>query len=277
MIDDPKALTPIEQRGDVWVKRDDKFVIAGVPGGKVRTCWHLSQGAKGLVTAGSRASPQVNIVAHIARHLGVPCRVHTPEGELSPEVLAAKAAGAEVVQHRAGYNSVIIARARDDAKARGWTEIPFGMDCQEAVEQTRKQVASLIPLVDKIKRIVVPVGSGMSLSGILHGMLDYNIRIPVLGVAVGADPIKRLETYAPQSNDEDLYATGRELAWRDMVEMTRSEYDYHTPFKNPVWRGITLDPVYEAKATPFLKPGDLLWVIGIRQTFVAPDKEYTPS
>jgi hypothetical protein len=134
--------TPVERRGNVWVKRDDLFSVAGVSGGKVRSCWHLAQGATGLVTAGSRSSPQVNIVAHIAKALGIPCRVHTPAGDLSPEVLSAQAAGAEVVQHKAGYNNVIIKRARDDAKAQGWREIPFGMECTEAVTQTRGQVSA---------------------------------------------------------------------------------------------------------------------------------------
>lgn len=265
-VSDPLALTPVEQKGDLWVKRDDKFTIAGVQGGKVRTCWHLSQGATGLITAGSRMSPQVNIVAHIAKRLGVPCRVHVPQGELSPEVVAARNAGATVMQHKAGYNNVIVARAKEDAKNTGWREIPFGMDCQEAVQQTRRQVQN-IP--DGVKRIVMPVGSSMSLSGVLHGLLDCNRDIPVLGVCVGAEPRKRLHTYAPESGT--LLENGSAKDWVDMVDLVQSTYDYHDPFKQPVWRGITLDPIYEAKCIPYLEPGDLLWVVGIRQTFAQPD------
>jgi len=277
-VTDPKALTPVEKHGDVWVKRDDKFIVGGVPGGKVRTCWHLAQGAKGLVTAGSRSSPQVNIVAHIAQKLGIPCRVHTPEGELSPEVLAAKAAGAEVVQHRAGYNSVIISRAREDAKRLGWADIPFGMDCWEAVQQTRGQAANL---PREAKRIVIPVGSAMSLSGLLHGLLDIGWKVPVVGVVVGADPNDRLNKYAPITNDyssmweeadSDVMVNIRDTHWKDMVTLVRSPLDYHQPYKDPYWRGIALDPIYEAKSIPFIEPGDLFWVIGVRQTFMQPDK-----
>ena len=69
------------------------------------------------------------------------------------------------------------------------------MECQEAVEQTRLQVAN-IP--KSTKRIVVPVGSGMSLCGILHGLQDVGLgHVPVLGIVVGASPIKRLTKYAP--------------------------------------------------------------------------------
>lgn len=48
--------TPIQSIGGIWLKRDDLFEIAGVRGGKVRTCWRLSQGSVGLVTAGSRCT-----------------------------------------------------------------------------------------------------------------------------------------------------------------------------------------------------------------------------
>ena len=85
MVSSYEGLTPIETHGGHLVKRDDLFSIGGVNGGKVRTCWHLAQGAKGLVTAGSRQSPQVNIVAHIAKKLNIPSRVHMPRGKLSPE------------------------------------------------------------------------------------------------------------------------------------------------------------------------------------------------
>lgn len=250
--DSTPDLTPVDwiPGPDVWVKRDDAFAFAGVRGGKVRTCRVLSEGATGLVTAGSRQSPQANIVAQIARRLGVPCRVHTPEGELSPELLAARDAGAEIVQHPAGYNNVIVARAREDAAARGWREIPFGMECEEAVRQTSAQVRNL---PDDARRLVVPCGSGMSLAGILHGLCATGNEIPVVAVVVGADPEKRLDRYAP-------------MDWRGRVTLVRSDLDYHA--HAPVTRigDVDLDPVYEAKCLPYLQPGDCLWVVGRRQT-----------
>ena len=241
-------LTPIEEHEGILVKRDDMFTIGGVSGGKVRTCWHLAQGAEGLVTAGSRQSPQVNIVAQIAKRLGIPCHAHTPEGVLSPEVKMAKDAGAKIIQHKAGYNNVIIARAREDADALGWTDIPFGMECEEAINQTRLQVRN-IP--KSVKRIVMPVGSGMSLAGVLHGLKDCKLKIPVVGVRVGADPVPRLDEYAPKG-------------WRDMVTLVDSGIDYHTPAPQQHLGTIKLDPIYEAKCLPFLTDGDLFWIVGIR-------------
>lgn len=245
-------LTPVERHGDFWIKRDDLFNIAGVCGGKARTCWHLAQGAPGLVTAGSRMSPQVNIVAQIANHLGIPARAHTPNGELSPELLDAQAAGCEIVRVKPGHNSVIIARARADSAARGWREIPFGMECEAAIKLTRAQVAN-VPR--DIKRLVIPVGSGMSLAGVLWGLKDCGLNVPVLGIRVGADPCKKLAKYAPPD-------------WASMAKLIESGSDYHKPADTSRWCDIALDPIYEGKCVPSLKPGDLLWIVGIRRTAV---------
>ena len=247
-------ITPVEQYEDYFVKRDDLFCIAGVRGGKARTCWELSQGANGLVTSGSRQSPQANIVAHIANKLNIPCHVHTPLGKLSPELISAQAVGAEIIQHKAGYNNVIIARAREDALKLGWREIPFGMECSEAIHQTEKQV---INIPSNINRIIIPVGSGMSLAGLLNELIIYNLEhIHVLGIQVGADPIKRLNKYAP-------------IGWQTQCQIIKSDLDYHTKSeecyidKN---KSVLLDPIYEAKCLPFIQLNDLLWIVGIRQT-----------
>lgn len=247
-------LTLVEARGSYWFKRDDLFEAYGVNGGKVRTCLALSQGASGLITAGSRMSPQVCIVSYIAKGLKVPCRVHVPSGPDTPELMLAKSNGAEIVRHNPGYNSVIIARAREDAESVGWTNIPFGMECKEAVRQTSKQVQNL-PF-GKFKRIVVPVGSGMSLAGILEGLVQYEKDVPVLGVVVGANPDKRLGKYAP-------------FFWQMMVRLKKSELDYHTEVVENSFEGVVLDPIYEAKCIPFLEKGDLLWIVGIRKSALA--------
>lgn len=245
------ALTPVEIINGVYCKRDDLFVCNGVAGGKVRTCLALAHGAAGLVTAGSRSSPQVNIVAHIAQHLGIPARAHTPCGQLLPELVDAQAHGCEIIQETPGHNSVIIARAREDAKARGWVEIPFGMECYEAVRQTRGQVRN-VPR--DVRRVIMPVGSGMSLAGVLWGLQDAGLsHVPVVGTVVGASPVKRLEQYAPS-------------AWRQRVSLQPAGMDYHDAKPGAIGH-LMLDPFYEAKAALTIwQPGDLFWVVGIRAT-----------
>src|SRR5260221_118971 len=190
--------TPIETGADMWLKRPDLYQFAGVRGGKVRSCRRLPVGAKMLITASSRHSPQMTIVARIAERMNIPARCHLPAGKETEEMVLAAQAGAILVTHRPGYNTTIIARAREDAHA--WPdakEIPFGMKCLPAVLETAEQVRNLPPYIG---RIVVPVGSGISLAGILTGINTYRpdlMDIPILGVQVGADPIKPLNTFAP--------------------------------------------------------------------------------
>lgn len=273
-MSDPDGLTPIQrvkwEGKTILLKRDDTFHINGVRGGKVRTCWFLSQGAKGLITAGARHSPQVAIVARIAKTLGIPCRVHVPRGDATSEIISAEKDGAEVVRHFPGYNTVIISRAREDASVgSGWVEIPFGMECQEAVTQTRKQVESINTVWGGCKtapwpkRIVVPVGSGMSLAGILWGLSDYGLNIPVLGVSVGAEPTERLDRYAPPD-------------WRQRCVLVRSEIGYNKEHEEDILisKGyhVALDTIYESKCVSFLEHGDLFWIIGHRDKL----PEYLP-
>jgi hypothetical protein len=245
------ALTPVQRVGKIWLKRDDIFETCGVNGGKARACFALAQTASGgLVTASGRRSPQGVIVAAIARRLGLASRVHTALGGLTPELEEACLFGAEIIFHRPGYNSVIIRRALDDAAMTGWTIIPFGMECAEAVELTARQVINLPAAAG---RVVVPVGSGVTLAGVLVGLAQMGRRLPVLGVIVGADPTRRLEVWAPPG-------------WRDMVELTQSTLAYQrTPSETLLGR-IALDPLYEAKCLSFLQTDDCLWVVGHRRT-----------
>lgn len=252
----PKNITPVQKKGSMWLKRDDLFVINGSRGGKARSCYAICKkgiedGYKGFVTAGSKKSPQVQIVSFLAKMYNVPFRAHIPSGEYGYEIKVAIDNGAEIIQHKAGYNNVIVARAREDAEQKGYLNVPFGMECEEAVYQTATQVANLkgIPF----KRLVVPVGSGMSFSGILWGMEYFGLRQPVLGVQVGAEYHKRLEKYAP-------------VWWKDtnQVKIVKSGYNYHDYYPNNKVEDVVIDPIYEGKCLDFLEDGDLLWCVGIR-------------
>lgn len=255
--DDPvlTELTPIEEHpfgdGTIWLKRDDKFEIGGANGGKVRACWALSQGAVGLVTAGARQSPQMQIVARIAHHLDIPCRCHIPAAPTqkpTPEMQDAEAHGAELVHIPYGYNTHIISKAKNDEKLKdGWTYIPFGMESTDAMNCTRGQVRNIPP---DAKRIVIAVGSGMSAAGLLWGLQDANLNVPVLGVRVGAEVEKRLNKFAPPN-------------WANMMEVVTPGVDYKKPVQADV-NGVVLDPIYEAKCFKFLQPGDLFWIVGRR-------------
>jgi len=244
------SLTQIDHVGEIFVKREDLYKISDVSGGKARSAFYLAKGSIGLVTAGARQSPQIGIVASIAKYLNIPCAVHTINGSITPELQFAIDNNAIMNVHtETWHNNVIICKAKIDAEKRGWTNIPFGMECWDAIKQTMMQVKN-IPL--EVKRIVMPVGSAMSLCGVLQGIKYFKRDIKVVGVQVGADPFKRIKTYAPYD-------------WSNMVAIVKSPLAYHTPYENNTYEGIILDNIYEAKCIPYLKKGDLLWIVGIRK------------
>jgi hypothetical protein len=91
----------------------------------------------------------------------------------------------------------------------------------------------------------------MTLAGVLTGLKRDGRQLPVLGVLVGADPRARLSTWAPYD-------------WEANVGLVRSALSYGQYAEHTNYRGLELDPIYEAKCLPFVKPGDCLWVVGIR-------------
>lgn len=266
MDDHTPDLTPIEVVGGVMLKRDDLYTLAGIRGGKVRACHHLAthgpEPCEGLITASARKSPQAQIVARLAHRLGVPARCHMPTGPLTEEMEDMVAHGAELVQHPAGYNNVIIARARADHAAHPtWRHIPFGMEHPAAMGCTRAQARGLAKQFGapgappRPRRVVVCVGSGMSAAGILHGLRDIGWGgMPVVGIRVGADPTKRLDRFGP-------------FAWHEQMRLVdvTPEVPYHTAVEARIG-DIVLDPHYEAKCLEFVRRGDLFWVVGIRTT-----------
>lgn len=241
-------LTPItferSGRGLIYFKRDDMFQWAGAWGGKARSCRAiLPEAVEGIVSGGSRVSFQATVVADIAKFKEVSCRFHAPSGEIKEgPLMEAKARGVEIVQHKPGYSSVVFARARVDALERGWFFVPPGLALHTTAAATSTQVKK-IP--KGVKRFVVPVGSGMTLSGVLQGLQRLKKKYEVLGVQVGADPSKRLDEFAPEG-------------WRGMCEIVKPKDSFKTKAEND--RGF--NPYYEGKCLSFLKAGDLLWVVG---------------
>lgn len=241
--------TPIQLIGGVHVKRDDLCEFAGVNGAKVRVIRKLAQGASGIITAGPRASSQIYIAARVAAAMGIPCRCHVPQGATTPHMEDALAHGAEIVRHKAGYNNVLQARAEADHKTHPERAlVPLWLRCPLTVEGTRRQCVN-VP--HNAKRAVVVAGSGMTLAGVLWGLRDLGLDIPVVGVMVGADPTKTLDTFAG-------------FGWWRRCNLVESPLDYKGRVEGAFLGDIALDPGYEAKCLQFLEPGDLFWVAGNR-------------
>jgi len=88
---------------------------------------------------------------------------------------------------------------------------------------------------------------------VLKGLHEKGLKTRVLGVWVGRKPEANLDKYAPEG-------------WSKMCELVESELEYKDFAPDVMLGGLRLDEIYEAKCLPYLKRGDLFWVVGIRQT-----------
>ena len=258
-ITDPAAITPIQALGDrIWVKRDDLFSCNGARGSKARSVLRLAEDAKrrgvGLVTGASRDSTMVARLPRVAQHAGVECRIHVGRSNaLSVEEQDAVAHGADLVKHAdVAYLKRMLERAEKDAAARRWTFVPFGVDCETHAAEIRRQV---VDIPAGCRRVVMAVGSGMAISAVLAGLADCGRGdMPVLGVRVSSKPVDALlDRRAPAD-------------WRERVTFVAPTSKYETPATVTTWRGIQLGPFYEAKAAPYVREGDLFWLIACRAT-----------
>lgn len=248
-------LTPIEKHNDIYVKRDDLYKIYNSQGGKARSAYQIisnaiQNGYNNFVTAGSRVSPQCEIVSDVCEGLNVHCHLFMPRGKdtsvlkhISQNKLS------ELHRTKVGYNSVICKWALDYAVENDFYYVPFGMECKENIEVTQHQVAN-IP--KEVKRIVVPVGSGMSFISICNGLELYEMYdIEVLGVSVGKDVKKNIQKYLNAPHVK--------------YKIVKSDLEYHKEAKDYIIGNLELDKIYEAKCLPYLKANDCLWVVGKRQ------------
>lgn len=248
-------LTPVEyiDSMNVYVKRDDLFTVFGMHGGKSRAAYQIinqlkNKGYNDIVTAGSRHSPQCEIVSYICENLNLNCHVFMPFGEETSVIKnISKNSRTKIIRVKPAYNNVLSSKSLKYANENNFGYVPFGMECKENIDITCNQVLN-IP--NEVQRIVVPIGSGMTFCSIINGLLKHNINKPILGVQVGKDPKLVIKKYAPLSKFVDY-------------TIIKSSVDYSISVNHSVGT-ISLDPIYEAKCFDYLKANDLLWIVGRR-------------
>lgn len=246
-------LTPVQQVGNIWLKRDDLWQgQAPAKGGKSRTAAIICRraleiGFRDICAAVDRNSSVPAMLSRVCKYYSVGLHIWLPaaKGELPPVFVEAKTNGATLYEISPGYMSVRRKRLRDHVKANEGraVEIGIGLIWEDwGYSATAAQTANVQELFDagKIDRVVVPVGSGGMLRGIIQGLPN----VPILGVCCGNPP----SIYLPPT-----------------VELVRAEKDFHSTVTASIG-DVVLDPVYEAKCLPFLSDGDLLWIVAHRST-----------
>lgn len=239
---------------NVFLKRDDTHEWNGARGTKARfmkAYVEAHPGTKGFVMASSAFSPQVLRMTRACNALKLPCIAFVPPGELGYDVRIAKQEGCDVRQGAEANVSELNRHASVEAWRTGFTRLPFSFRCTEVLSTLHDEVMNL-----PRGRLVVPVGSGMTLAAILcalHGTGKHRKR--VLGVYVCQDPSITLDVYAPES-------------WRDTTELVSAGVPYPTEGSTKSVGGVVIDRVYESHCIPFLRDGDVLWLVGCAQKYV---------
>ena len=263
------GITPVECCGGVYYKRDD-LALSGIPadhpnGSKMRQFLHMVQWAPDnapiIVGCSSTSAMQV-YAASAAALLGRSAHIFVPQRKTpSRSTQWAVSMGVDVQYVRPGYLSVIRKRARDfsaqypDGAVR-W-DVAYAV--QDAAEQT-------VNIPAHVHRLVVPVGSGLTLAGVLLGLANQGrTDVRVKGVAVSplatAEGVRAVYTRASVAQHGEEYDhAGRCPKFR--LKQHAEKYD--TPVVGTLPGGELLDPYYAAKAVPWVSEGCCLWVPGVR-------------
>lgn len=238
------GLNLIEQYDNRYILRLDKRNTCGLYGDKARIAYEISKGQKGIVTCGSRESIQTVAFAEVCDILNIPCDIHIPKGKNTDSILKLENTKCNIIREKVGYNNVLNAHARDNAKEKGYKFVRLGMLCDEAYTLIGQNVDLIIPYINDIKRIIIPVGSGTTLIGIANELYWRNINIPIVGVMCGMDATKNII----------------QNTFNDNIILIKSDVDYHTK-QDIKFYGITLNPIYEGKCVPYIQDGDLFYIV----------------
>jgi 1-aminocyclopropane-1-carboxylate deaminase/D-cysteine desulfhydrase-like pyridoxal-dependent ACC family enzyme len=282
------VLTPVEDRGGRWYKREDLHLGAhGVNGAKLRACQHLigeaqRAGHTRVVTAASVLSPQSPMAAVVSREHGMRCTVINAAG--SPATFArhqtmmiAAENGADFLSVPVGFNPYLQQRARQLADETGAYLLRYGITPDPAADRATlsrfhatggNQVANLPP---GVRTLVLPFGSGNSAAGVLFGLARHPAqakrlhRVVLMGIGPNRQEWLRtrladlgVDRYPCPVEHVDLHGTGF-ARYQDKMPETRD--------------GIRFHPTYEGKIVRYLdraaprwwqaRDGStILWIVG---------------
>lgn len=192
-------LTAALGTGPLLVKRDD-LTGFGVAGNKTRALEYLigdalRDGAEVLVACGGPGSNFIAAAAMAARAAGLGCEIvlwGDPTG--APNVELARAAGARIrctgssdrdeVELLAAERAaeLTVAGTRAVAVPRGGSTAVGALGFASAAAELAAQLS------ERPSCIVLPVGSGGSCAGLLAGLADTDLDVPVVGVSVSRPP-----------------------------------------------------------------------------------------
>lgn len=252
-----EGITPVERMGNFYVKREDLAFWRSPDhpsGSKVRQYLKMAEACElsrfnypPCIVGCSANSCQQIYVASTAMLLETKGIIYVPGRKVKSSATAyCESIGAEVVEVRPGYLSVVRARAKARAKELGQV---VQWNPQLAIEDT---AAQCVNIPEDVKRIVVASGSGLTAAGILRGlsqMKRYGVSLVVVATS-SQGSIADIEAKAK------VEYSGMGRIWPQW------KYDDHVVAALP--DGTPLDPFYSAKAFKYIESDDLFWAPGLR-------------
>lgn len=253
-------LTPVEKQKNFFVKREDKanWTSLDYPSGsKVRQYANMAQPGVPMIVGCASSSAMQIYVAAAAKQANVPGVIYVPKNKIRTDATRyAMEMGAEVIEVHPGYMSVLRARARGRAREIGKT---VRWDIKGAVADAAAQTENL-PV--NASSVVVATGSGLTVAGIMAGLVKMGRTTPVVAVAVSnlADYDRILDLAR-----QHLGVVGRinEPSFPKLI-VIRHPQKYTDYVVDRLPDGTPLDPFYAAKAMEYVGKDDVLWVPGLR-------------
>lgn len=264
-------LTPVEEHNGILFKRDDLYAPYGqdfITGGKIRQCRDLVKNNldyihdkcdSTIATASSIHSPQAPIVSKVAEEFGLKSIIGfgntTVEKAIKQKAMSVcNTLGSEliVLSESQGFNNVIYSNLNKLNQTRPFFPILFGYAAKTYRESIVNRIAEQVENVD-CDVLYVPVGSGVTLTGILEGVKTFNKKFRIVALQpFGYDRRKSIH-----SNLEGY-------SWEYDYEWIEGDYSYNKLLKKNV--GFELDMIYESKSFDMISfnkdEKSCFWVIG---------------
>ncbi len=288
---DINFVSPVQEQGGVFYKRDDLFVpfgLGGVNGGKCRQTFHLirqnwdylQQAFNGqLITTSSVYSTSGVILAAYAHRLGLKSILAV--GGTKPDTIdkhhmmrLAKAYGCDVrIVCGTGMSGPLKKRLTGICE----TEKVFNAVFSDNVEDQQRALldpisAQVVNLPDDLDNLVVPVGTGIHMLAIMRGLQQHGKTVKrIIGCHVGPDRRKKIDGYlAPLEWQNPPY----EMAALNLKTAYAKACVENMPDGDP------LDEIYEAKTHVWMRENldlknekTLLWIVGRRPSVEETDAQ----
>lgn len=269
-----EPLTEVQKYGQVWFKREDKFLPFGpdtVNGSKVRQAIYLMNRhidtygkPDGVISAASMRSAQLPLSVLLANSMGVPCVivVGATKPETAPKhdmVALANHYGAKFIINKVGYNPALQKRAKDFlAEHPSWMYLEYGSSLDhhsnspEEIErfhrQTAKQLNNMPP---EVKRLIVPTGSCNTLTSVMYGLAMHQTNIEeVICLQIGPDKRKWTDERLAMIEQVSGHKINTPRIYHDLtIHWKYEDLEYVSDLPG----GITFHPTYEGKCWSWLE------------------------